>query len=1134
MTVKQLPLIVLLFISLNNLDVLSLSTVTFDEFFNYTAFSSITLSPKIDQSILIQTTRHVWEENINEEHLYLFKLQDNSKTLITKQASSFQPRWKDNLIALILADSSTKPNQTNQSQYIHLYSLRTNEMIPISIGTEHVHTFIWSTTSMSLYFATRTPQSTDARSAHENEWKDVIDYREQHRGDTIYRADIENMTIVKIEPLVNISYSVHEMICSPDGRQLVYSTEPASSQMENMADNELYSLDLSKPSPLIPVRLTNNSAVERNLKWSADGSIFFTVISEGSVDGEYEEMQGRLYSLNPNNGRIQHWASQFTGEISSYVLLQGERQGVAFLGQLSTEVQIYHQQSIDAAVNKLMGWNGTYEKIVTFPGDNSSAIAFIHSSFEKPQEVYFVDRMDQLNVARQITNENQLFTERNLPKGKPYRWTNKDDGTEIEGILLYPPDKFEQKNLPLYVLIHGGPHGADVNTFQPDWYFCAPMIATEGWLVFEPNYRGSTGYGDEFLQGVRFQIVSRPARDILFGVDALIHDGIADPKRLTVGGYSYGAYLTNWIITQTTRFNAAVSGAGASEHVADWGLTDIPYTNVYMFGGYPWQVPHLYQAEAAILRMDKVRTPTLIIVPANDIRVAASENYILERGLHSRNVPSKMIILPGETHGIPNNPWHGKIKRGVARRGTAWTNGIVPYEFDSDIIPWLQELVISVMQKMERLTAIENVACVQFRPKLPNDQYYIQIVQELDCFPYESEQYRLLSTCSIIIANRHNFDKYNDTFVDTLNTSYDYSSIMHYERDAFSWNRLPTIEPLQANVTIGQRDNMSSTDIHEVQLLYNCSAIGVTLPEITTTTPQSQYSVNTTVLSAWTTNSRKYIRRSASTTHTYYEAYRVTVSINGCYIFTSSSQVDTYGYLYSDSFSPIDTRQNLIIENDDDGGNGQFQFETTLETNRTYILVATTYRENITGEYRLIISGLTSVNIILIDNASTTLVSSTTTNEYTITSSKNVLSCYDDELTTDLVIYNRENIFGTYYYNAIQINVPISDNYVLTSSSVVDTYGYLYMNSFNPQDMSSNLLAKDDNNGGNKQFSISYKLYSSITYILITTTYISNVTGNFRIEVRGPAEVTFSALKQSSSTTRPTSSPSPSCGESSC
>ncbi|CAF1451440.1 unnamed protein product [Adineta ricciae] len=505
--------------------------------------------------------------------------------------------------------------------------------------------------------------------------------------------------------------------------------------------------------------------------------------------------------------------------------------------------------------------------------------------------------------------------------------------------------------------------------------------------------------------------------------------------------------------------------------------------------------------------------------------------------------------------------------RGVAQRGVIWTNGIIPYQIDPNYTPEQQAFIVNTIRKMERLVAINNVVCIQFRPKQSSDRYFIEIVDGLGCSSYVGQggasfhqvsleypkcftegmiMHELLHTLgfyheqsrpdrdnyirvlyeNILIEKRHEFEKYNDTFVDTLNTSYDYSSLMHYEKNTFSQNGLPTIEPLQANVTIGQRHIMSSTDIREVRLLYNCSAIGVTLPEITTTTPQNQYSVNTTVLSAWTTNSRKYIRRSASVSHTYYEAYRVTVPINGSYIFTSSSKVDTYRYLYSDSFSPVDTRQNLITEDDDNGGNSQFRFETNLETYRAYILIATTYRENTTGEYRLIISGLASVNITLIDDASTTLVSSATTNEYATASSKNVLSCYDGELTTDLVIYNRENIFGIYYYNAIQINVPMSDNYVLISSSVVNTYGYLYMNSFNPQDMSSNLLAKDDNNADNKQFSISYKLYSSITYILITTTYNSNVTGNFRIEVRGPAEVTFSALKQSSSTTRPTSSPS--------
>jgi len=164
------------------------------------------------------------------------------------------------------------------------------------------------------------------------------------------------------------------------------------------------------------------------------------------------------------------------------------------------------------------------------------------------------------------------------------------------------------------------------------------------------------------LRGIRFQILSRPGKDILYGVDALIRDGIADPKRLTIGGYSYGGYLTNWLITQTKRFNAALSGAGASEHVADWGLTDIPLVSNYMFGGYPWQIPRLYQEEAPIFQLNKVRTPTHIVVPGDDIRVPWTGNYILERGLNALDIPTKLIVLPGEPHGMGMNPWHEKIK----------------------------------------------------------------------------------------------------------------------------------------------------------------------------------------------------------------------------------------------------------------------------------------------------------------------------------------------------------------------------------------------------------------------------------------------------------------------------------------
>jgi len=232
--------------------------------------------------------------------------------------------------------------------------------------------------------------------------------------------------------------------------------------------------------------------------------------------------------------------------------------------------------------------------------------------------------------------------------------------------LLYPPGKFEARNLPVFVLIHGGPDDVDDtdgNQFdEADWYRWDRMAATQGWVVFEPNYRGTCGYGDKFLEQMVPQIVSRPGKDILEGVDALVKDGIADPAHLAVGGYSYGGYLTNWLITQTTRFKAAVTGARAVENVANWGNDDTTFDDAFDLGGLPWEVPQRYQDEAAIFQMNKVRTPTLITAGSEDIRVAVAEAYLLDHALHNLGVPSELLIFPGEGHDLEKNPWHGKIK----------------------------------------------------------------------------------------------------------------------------------------------------------------------------------------------------------------------------------------------------------------------------------------------------------------------------------------------------------------------------------------------------------------------------------------------------------------------------------------
>jgi dipeptidyl aminopeptidase/acylaminoacyl peptidase len=450
---------------------------------------------------------------------------------------------------------------------------------------------------------------------------------------------------------------VESVVVSSNGERLAFVTTSVSERQERVKEFEIYGVDLAAASPEKPPhQLTDNEAIEQSAHWANDNKHVFFEVEQGSVEGKYKDSQLRLYWVDADSGEVQRWAGDFGGAVGAYAVTSD---GVVAGGRAGTEVQIYSEKSHSDPFSLHTGWPGTYEHVEI--AIHSPRIAFVHSSLQKPAEVYLADSFDKLQEARPITSFNHLFTERDLPQGKPYMW-KADDGVVIEGMLIYPPGKFEQKNLPMFVLIHGGPADADGNHFETDWYQWDRMAATHGWLVFEPNYRGSSGYGDKFLAQIVPEIVSRPGKDILEGVDALVKDGTADAGHLTVGGYSYGSYMTNWLITQTTRFKAAVTGAGAVEHIGNWGNDDMTFDDAYFLGGLPWEQPQRYHDEAAIFQMNKVKTPTHIVGGADDIRVAVAEDYLLDHALHNLRVPSTLLIFPGEGHSLSKNPWHGKIK----------------------------------------------------------------------------------------------------------------------------------------------------------------------------------------------------------------------------------------------------------------------------------------------------------------------------------------------------------------------------------------------------------------------------------------------------------------------------------------
>jgi dipeptidyl aminopeptidase/acylaminoacyl peptidase len=691
--------------------------LTLDEFFNAVSFSALEISPD-GSSVVIGTQRADWDQQIFRSDLWLYR--DDSKILIqlTQSGHDSEPKWSPDgrWIAFVSErktsaekgdgasdDAESKDDATSQ---LYLISPSGGEAFPITQGEEEVHAFAWSADSQTIYFATRQPWTKTQKDDYKRLWKDVVQYRTAERGDTIFALDVatalahhaaapskdsdsddgkgkdkdkdkEKDKAPDLTPgaraISTTPLRVDSLETSPDGNKLAFTSNAINQRAEKPEDIEIYTVDLASvaraPSPataasenkptIEPHRVTHNQGGEGRLRWAADNRhIYFA--SENDVFATYRDLQPHLYWVNTDDGKIEQWDKDFIGPVEHYAVARdNDKDTVLTSARLGTEVQIYSAAKPTESLHRLTAWPGTFANISV--AAHSPKVAFIYSSLGKPDEIYLADSSAKLDQARPITQFNKLFTERDLPQGKPYQW-KADDGTTVEGMLIYPPGKFEAKHLPMFTLIHGGPTDADGNHFEADWYQWAALAATNGWLVFEPNYRGSSGYGDKFLLQIVPVIVSRPGKDILEGVDALVKDGIADPDHLTIGGYSYGGYMTNWLITQTTRFKAAVTGAGAVEHIGNWGNDDTTYDDAYFLGGRPWEAAQRYHDEAAIFQIDKVKTPTHMVAGGSDIRVAVLEDYLLEHALYSLGIPNKLLIFPGEGHGLGKNPWHGKIK----------------------------------------------------------------------------------------------------------------------------------------------------------------------------------------------------------------------------------------------------------------------------------------------------------------------------------------------------------------------------------------------------------------------------------------------------------------------------------------
>src|SRR5579863_5390534 len=465
--------------------------LTLDEFFNYSFYDAIALSPD-GRSVVTVVDLPDWDQSIFRTELWLYSDDGRGLIQLTQSGKDSDPEWSpdDRWIAFLSGrktegkgnddDGVTKSDATNtEAAQLFLISPNGGEAIPVTLGDEDVHAFAWSTDSKTLYFATRTAWIKSQKDAHKQEWKDVIQYRGDERGDTIYAISVADAIARRAEigkipakdsdsesgatpGSVSISttpWRVKELIASPDGHQLAFVSESVSQRQERVSEFEIFTVGLGSV-PSAPRQITHNEAVEQNIKWSRDSRHIFFSIEVGSVEGKYLDTQPRLYWVDANSGEIQRWARDFTGAIVHYAVTDN---GILATARLETEVQIYAESGPSAPFIQQSGWAGTYDLISI--AEHSSKIAALYSAIDKPEEVYLASSVEKLGEAQPATSLNKLFTERDLPRAKPYRWTA-DDGTPVEGMLMYPPGRFEDRNLPMFVFIHGGPADADGNHFE--------------------------------------------------------------------------------------------------------------------------------------------------------------------------------------------------------------------------------------------------------------------------------------------------------------------------------------------------------------------------------------------------------------------------------------------------------------------------------------------------------------------------------------------------------------------------------------------------------------------------------------------------------------------------------------------
>ena len=553
---------------------------------------------------------------------------------------------------------------SSRSEKQQIWVMKTNggEAWQFTFEKQGAGSFKWSPDGNKIAFLMKNPK-TEKEEKDEKEKRDVILVDKNFKYSHLYLKTFStNVDTNKADRITKGEFDITSFNWNPNGRNIVFaqSLEPTFNSRFISGDISLVNIKSKTVRKLITW-----GGNDRNPIFTPDGkSILFT------SDGEKNEPIGfsDVYKVSSNGGKPKKLAE--TPNRSTNIIKCSSNSNYVYVSEANrTKSEIYKISLNNKEIRPILNLDGR----VSSPNisNDSETIAFVKQELNKPSEVYLSELS---NISpKQISNFNSSLEFPKFAKTELLQWSSKD-GLEIEGLLTYPAKYNKRKKYPLALIIHGGPAGVFSQSFtgNPSIYMIQ-YFASKGYAVLRANPRGSTGYGKDFRFANFKDWGFGDYEDIMSGVDKVIDMGVADPERLAVMGWSYGGYMTSFVVTRTDRFKAASMGAGLPNLVSMTTTTDIPDYLVAHMGAEFWEDYETYEKHSAIYRINNVKTPTQVIHGSNDLRVPFTQGQEFYVALKRKEVSTEMVVYPRTPHG-PREP---KLLMDVSPRILAWLDQFI-------------------------------------------------------------------------------------------------------------------------------------------------------------------------------------------------------------------------------------------------------------------------------------------------------------------------------------------------------------------------------------------------------------------------------------------------------------------------